>query len=216
MHVTSTTDTPPRRGARRRVWRTFVAALALAGLVALPAVAQDEAATTPTDARVQMLEQMMGRWQEAAGRLGARGRVVTMPGGRTASGPMAGGHGRMMMAPGAMAPRAVMARRAGAGRGVVHEARGGAFERWLDTEDRGPLVPGLLGALPDGTRVRLAFSTGDPAAGGTVTGSVEHVVGEGDLAAFRQAVREAAQNATHEVVDVVGRTVEFRQPAESE
>jgi hypothetical protein len=99
-------------------------------------------------------------------------------------------------------------------RGHAHPMRarsldGGAlFARWLaHAPDAGPVAPGLVGRVPDGTEVRLHVYDGDPAADATRLATLTYVAGTDDLAAFHAELREASADATHVVVDVLGRTV---------
>jgi len=85
---------------------------------------------------------------------------------------------------------------------------GALFARWLErAPDAGPVAPGLVGRVPDGTEVRLHLHAGDPAEGGALVATLTYVAGSDDLATFQAELRAAAGDATHVVVDVVGRTV---------
>lgn len=107
------------------------------------------------------------------------------------------------------AARAVATRWASARAARAHGVdQGERLARWLAfTPEAGPLVPGLVGRVPDGTEVRLHVYAGDPADGGALLATLHHLAGADDVAAFQAALREAATGATHVVVDVVGRTV---------
>lgn len=90
---------------------------------------------------------------------------------------------------------------------------GALFTRWLErAPDAGPVAPGLVGRVPDGTEVRLHLHDGDPAEGGALLATLTYVAGSDDLAAFQAELRAAASDATHVVVDVVGRTVSLNTP----
>lgn len=92
----------------------------------------------------------------------------------------------------------------------------GAFARWLEAEPRpSSVLPGLVGHLDDGASVRLSFYDGDPADGGELRAELSYVAGQDDLAAFQAAVRAAAGEASHLVVDVTGRTVVLPQVSEA-
>jgi hypothetical protein len=86
--------------------------------------------------------------------------------------------------------------------------RAALFARWLAHDaDTGPVAPGLVGRVPDGTEVRLHVYDGDPTDGGALLVTLGHVAGTDGLGAFQAELREAATDATHIVVDVLGRTV---------
>jgi len=109
---------------------------------------------------------------------------------------------------------ATMFRGAAGPRGAAFPARAGGldgsalFARWLaHAPDAGPVAPGLVGRVPDGTEVRVHVYDGDPAADATLLATLTYVAGTDDLAAFQAELREAAADATHVVVDVLGRTV---------
>lgn len=92
-------------------------------------------------------------------------------------------------------------------RGTAPE-RADAFAHWLAAEPAAlPVVPGLVGRVPEGTEVRVHLYDGDPADGGELLASLGYVAGSDDLAAFHDDLREAAAGATHAVYDVLGRTV---------
>lgn len=83
-----------------------------------------------------------------------------------------------------------------------------AFGRWLSTEPvQQAVLPGLVGHLQDGATVHLVFHDGDPAEGGSVVSELSYVAGQDDLATFQAAVRAAADEATHMVLNVTGRTI---------
>lgn len=82
------------------------------------------------------------------------------------------------------------------------------FARWLALDPAAlPVVPGLVGRVPEGTEVRVQLYDGDPRDGGELLVSLGYVAGSDDLAEFHGALREAASDATHVVIDVLGRTV---------
>jgi len=117
-------------------------------------------------------------------------------------------------------PPTVVLRGTAAPFGADHQLRGGSrdhgalFARWLDhAPDAGPVAPGLVGRVPDGTEVRLHLYDGDPAADGARLATLSFVAGSDDLAAFQADLREAASDATHVVVDVLGRTVALPEAA---
>ena len=83
-----------------------------------------------------------------------------------------------------------------------------AFARWLALDPASlPVVPGLVGRVPEGTEVRVHLYDGDPSDGGELLVSLGYVADDGDLAGFHRDLREAAADATHVVIDVLGRTV---------
>lgn len=85
---------------------------------------------------------------------------------------------------------------------------GALFARWLErAQVAGPVAPGLVGRVQDGTEVRLHLYDGDPATDGTLLATLTYVAGSDDLASFQAELRDAAPDATHVVVDVLGRTV---------
>ncbi len=98
--------------------------------------------------------------------------------------------------------------------GGGRDVRSDAFARWLGAEvDAGPIVPGLVGRVADGTTVRLAFFDGAPEDGGAELATLTFVAGEGDATAFQNEVRAAAEGASHVVVDVLGRVVALPEAA---
>ena len=183
---------------RRATWTALPIGLALVGALTLsPALAQDAASDATTDATAEAPMPDLGRRAGAFfARRGPDG-VVVMHGWR--GDPRVGPAG----APGE--------RRDGARPrlGVDGEApRAELFARWLAAdEDAGPIVPGLIGRLAEGTSVRLVFYDGAPEDGGTALADLTFVAGEGDASAFRDDVRTAAAGATHVAVDVLGRVV---------
>ena len=83
-----------------------------------------------------------------------------------------------------------------------------AFARGLALDPAAlPVVPGLVGRVPEDTEVRVHLYVGDPSDGGELLVSLGYVAGSDDLAEFHGALREAATDATHVVIDVLGRTV---------
>jgi hypothetical protein len=85
---------------------------------------------------------------------------------------------------------------------------GARFARWLaHAPDPGPVAPGLVGRVPDGTEVRVHLYDGDPAVAGSRVATLTYVAGTDDLVAFQAELRDVAADTTHVVVDVLGRTV---------
>lgn len=181
----------PTVSHRPRAWLLLPLALA-AALAWSPALAQDgtndATGAAPTAAATPAAHHLRGR--AFAHRLpgGMHERLAERFGGRAGadrSGPLGG-------------------RRALERRGEP----GAAFARWLDADaPLGPVVPGLVGAVPEGTTVRLTFYIGAPDADGRELATATYVAGTTDVAAFRAEVRAAAAGADHVVVDVLGRVV---------
>lgn len=175
---------------RRPAWLALPVGLALvAALAWSPALAQDG---TPADAAATPEASAPPAWARArafAHRLpdGARARLAERFDGR--GGPFAERRG--------LAP---------------DRDPGAAFTRWLAADlPAGPVVPGLVGTVPEGTTVRLTFYAGAPDADGTELADLVYVAGTTDAAAFREQVRAAAEGADHVVVDVIGRVVALPQ-----
>lgn len=107
-----------------------------------------------------------------------------------------------------------------AGRWAGQVSRGGvardgadAFGHWLAAAPAArPVVPGLVGPVPDGTEVRVSVYDGHPDDGGNLLVSLVYLAGSDDLAAFHRELREAAAEATHLVIDLLGRTVALPAP----
>ena len=195
--MSRTRPTPIR--PRRRWWLVPVG-LVVVGTLALPAaLAQntggatgDATATPPTPPHARMRDH--DGWRGVMGPDGAF--MLRGPRG----GVFAGGPART--APEGMSARIDRMRERMGERGRD------AFARWLDADPAaGPVVPGLIGAVPDGTTVRLAFWDGAPDADGQELATLVFVGGETDVALFRTQVREAATGASHVVIDVIGRLV---------
>ena len=189
---------------RRATWKALPLGLVLIGALALsPALAQDGASDAATEAPAAATAPDAGpRAGAFFARRGPDG-AVAMRGVRF--GPRGG-------------PEAAIGGRRDAGRprlGPDGEGLGGqAFARWLEADgDAGPIVPGLVGRLADGTSVHLVFYAGAPGEGGTELADLTYVAGEGDVSTFREEVRMAAQDATHVVVDVLGRVVALPEAA---
>ncbi|MDF1521430.1 MAG: hypothetical protein P1P87_01250 [Trueperaceae bacterium] len=182
---------------RRATWTALPLGLVLVGALALsPALAQDAAGGAP-DATADTATTEPSRRAGAFFARRAPDGAVAMHGWRVDSrgGPLGAPIGRR---------DDVWARLGADGEAL----RGEAFARWLEADaDVGPIVPGLVGRLTDGTSVRLVFYAGAPEDGGAVVADLTFVAGEGDAAAFRDEVRAAAADATHVVVDVLGRVV---------
>jgi hypothetical protein len=188
----------PNRTARRTTWTALLLGTALVGALAgFPVLAQDAAGAPTGDAT----------------------------GATTGDAPRAGAFFLRRGPDGGFALRGMHAAPRDGGRhgapGERLEAgerlRGDAFARWLDADaDAGPIVPGLIGRVADGTTVRLVFWAGAPTEGGTQLAELTFVAGEGDAAAFRTEVRTAAQGATHVVVDVLGRVVALPEAASTD
>lgn len=199
--------TTANRTARRATWTALPLGLALVGALTLsPALAQGAAADATTDASAT---------------------IDAEPGARAFSlrrGPDGGFamHG-LRVGPRAEAPRGALGRRLevaamrGRERSGGEARRSDAFARWLEIDaDAGPVVPGLVGRVATGTTVRLAFFAGAPEEGGTELATLTFVAGTDDAAAFRDAVRTAAEGASHVAVDVLGRIVALPESAPSE
>ena len=189
---------------RRATWTALPLGLVLVGALSLsPALAQDSTSDAATEAPAEATAPEAGRRAGAFfARRGPDG-AVAMRGMRDAprGGPAAAVGGRR---------DAARARLGADGEGLG----GQAFARWLEADgDAGPIVPGLVGRLADGTSVHLVFYTGAPEDGGTELADLTYVAGESDASAFRDEVRTAAQDATHVVIDVLGRVVALPEAA---
>ena len=198
--------TTPNRTVRRATWTALPLGLALVGALTFsPALAQDAAADATPDASARA---------DGAPRAGAFFLRRGADGGLAMRGmhvdPRAGGRrGATGDRLDAVARR--MHERVEGERGDLREA---AFARWLAADpEAGPVVPGLVGRVADGTTVRLVFYDGAPEEGGTELGALTFVAGEDDAVAFRETVRTAAEGATYVVVDVLGRVVSLPEAA---
>jgi hypothetical protein len=99
------------------------------------------------------------------------------------------------------------------GHGAARD-EGALFARWLErTPSTGPVVPGLVGRVSDGTEVQLHLYDGNPSNGGALLATLTYLAGSDDLTDFQADLRAAADGATHVVVDVLGRTVTLPEAA---
>lgn len=191
----------PDRTARRTPWTALTLGLALTGALAgVPALAQDasnDGAAGGAAIDASPAAPRVGTFWLRHGPDGA----IAMRAMRFAVRAGSGG-------PFAERLDGFAGRRAARSGGSGGAHRGDAFARWLDADaDAGPLIPGLVGRLADGATVRLTFYAGAPEDGGTERAALTFVAGEDDAASFRREVRAAAEDATHVVVDVLGRVV---------
>lgn len=204
-------DTPRPSGRPNR--RITIGALALAAtlLLAMPALAQENA-VTPAQAGEEQPAARLEHWMGHPARLPDGVRAAGM----TRAFPSASFPGM----PGRVGVAAVRLFGDGAfhdrSRAAADWSDPGAFSRWLQAEPRQRTVlPGLVGRLDEGAAVRLSFYDADPAAGGNVTAELSYLAGQDDLEAFQAAVRAAAEQASHVVVDVTGRTIALPQVGEA-
>lgn len=204
-------DTP--RPTSRPNRRIAMGSLALAAtlLMAMPALAQEDAATPAQAGEAQPTarhEHWLGHPSRLPDGVRAAGMTRAFP---SASFPgMPGRVGVVAVRPFGDAFHG----RAGLAAGWSDPD---AFARWLQAEPRQRTVlPGLVGRLDEGAAVHLSFYDADPAEGGNLTAELSYLAGEDDLEAFQAAVRAAADQASHVVVDVTGRTVALPQVGEAD